>query len=87
MKVLRKPPNGRPDIQHFVMGSFLGWLSGAVRLFVRAASARQRYNVIERLWKFATKQVLNSRRHADFNDFQPAINDYFYPTPNLPWWI
>jgi transposase len=142
------------DAAHFVMGSFLGWVWCAVRLFVRAASGRQRYNVlgavdavthelirvtndgyitaetvcellrkisklqlptpitlvldnaryqrcklvqtlaeklgiellflpsyspnlnlIERLWKFVKKQALNSRRHADFNDFQEAIND------------
>ena len=34
------------DAAHFVMGSFLGWVWCAVRLFVRAASGRQRYNVL-----------------------------------------
>jgi transposase len=34
------------DAAHFVMGSFLGWLWCATRLFVRAASGRQRYNVL-----------------------------------------
>ena len=34
------------DAAHFVMGSFLGWVWCAARLFVRAASGRQRYNVL-----------------------------------------
>jgi transposase len=34
------------DASHFVLGSFLGWVWCAVRLFVRAASGRQRYNVL-----------------------------------------
>ena len=142
------------DAAHFVMGSFLGWVWCAARLFVRAASGRQRYNLlgalnavtheliritndgyitaetvcellrkisglqlptpitlvldnaryqrcklvqaaaeslgiellflppyspnlnlIERLWKFVKKQALNSRRHANFVEFQQAIND------------
>lgn len=33
------------DAAHFVMASFLGWLWCATRLFVKAASGRQRYNV------------------------------------------
>ena len=32
-------------------------------------------NLIERLWKFVKKTALNSRRHANFADFQTAIND------------
>jgi transposase len=34
------------DAAHFVLASFLGWLWCATRLFVRAASGRQRYNVL-----------------------------------------
>ena len=34
------------DAAHFVLASFLGWLWCAQRLFVRAASGRQRYNVL-----------------------------------------
>ena len=34
------------DAAHFVLGSFLGWLWCAGRLFVRGASGRQRYNVL-----------------------------------------
>jgi transposase len=142
------------DAAHFVMGAFLGWVWCATRLFVRAASGRQRYNVlgainavthelirvtndgyinaqtvcellqkilnlqlptpitlvmdnakyqhcklvqdtaqslgiellflpsyspnlnlIERLWKFVKKKALNSRRHANFTEFQETIND------------
>ena len=32
-------------------------------------------NLIERLWKFVKKTALNSRRHANFADFQTAFND------------
>jgi transposase len=142
------------DAAHFVMGAFLGWVWCATRLFVRAASGRQRYNVlgainavthelirvtndgyinaqtvcellqkivdlqlptpitlvmdnakyqhcklvqdtatslgiellflpsyspnlnlIERLWKFVKKEALNSRRHANFTEFQATNND------------
>jgi transposase len=139
------------DASHFVMASFLGWVWCFVRLYVRAASGRQRYNVlgalnavthelvteintsyitatsvcallrtiasrgvsmpitlvldnaryqrcalvtgtaqalgiellflpsyspnlIERLWKFVKKEVLNSRHHQDFKKFQDAID-------------
>ncbi len=141
------------DASHFVLASFLGWVWCFVRLYVRAASGRQRYNVlgalnavthelvteinttyitatsvcallrtiarlgarvpvtlvldnaryqrcrlvqglaqelgiellflpsyspnlnlIERLWKFVTKAVLNSRHHQDFETFQGAID-------------
>ena len=34
------------DASHFVMSSFLGWLWCFARLHVRAASGRQRYNVL-----------------------------------------
>jgi len=34
------------DAAHFVLASFLGWLWCAARLFVKAASGRQRYNVL-----------------------------------------
>ena len=33
------------DAAHFVLASYLGWLWCATRLFVRAASGRQRHNV------------------------------------------
>ena len=141
------------DASHFVMSSFLGWLWCFARLHVRAASGRQRYNVlgalnavthelvteintayinavsvgallrkiagrgmrvpttlvmdnaryqrcalvqdtaeelgiellflpsyspnlnlIERLWKFVKKEVLNSRHHQDFAKFREAID-------------
>ena len=141
------------DASHFVLASFLGWVWCFVRLHVRAASGRQRYNVlgalnavthelvteinttyitatsvcallrkvahragsvpvtlvldnaryqrcalvtsaakesgiellflpsyspnlnlIERLWKFVKKEVLNSRHHQDFKRFQGAID-------------
>jgi transposase len=139
------------DAAHFVLSSFLGWVWCFVRLHVRAASGRQRYNVlgalnavthdlvaeinttyinawsvcallrkmsnsggpvtlvmdnaryqrcalvrdtavalgiellflpsyspnlnlIERLWKFVKKEVLNSRHHQDFAKFREAID-------------
>ena len=31
-------------------------------------------NLIERLWKFVKKEVLNSRHHQDFKRFQDAID-------------
>lgn len=141
------------DASHFVLASFLGWVWCFVRLYVRAASGRQRYNVlgalnavthelltevdttyitatsvcallrtiaargarvpvtlvldnaryqrcalvtgtaqalgiellflpsyspnlnlIERLWKFVKKEVLNSRHHQDFKTFRGAID-------------
>ena len=141
------------DASHFVLASFLGWVWCFLRLHVRAASGRQRYNVlgalnavthelvteinttyitatsvcallhkiaalggsvpvtlvldnaryqrcalvqdaakqlgiellflpsyspnlnlIERLWKFVKKEVLNSRHHQDFKTFQGAID-------------
>jgi transposase len=140
------------DAAHFVMGSFLGWVWCLTRYFLRAASGRQRYNVlgalnavtlqvttltnttyinavsvcellsrlatetagpitavmdnaryqrcqlvqetartlgiellflpsyspnlnlIERLWKFVKKQVLNSRQHQDFQRFRDTID-------------
>ena len=31
-------------------------------------------NLIERLWKFVRKEVLNSRHHQDFERFQDAID-------------
>ena len=34
------------DASHFVLASFLGWVWCFVRLYVRAASGRQRYNVL-----------------------------------------
>jgi len=34
------------DAAHFVLSSFLGWMWCAARMFVKAASGRQRYNVL-----------------------------------------
>jgi transposase len=34
------------DAAHFVLGAFLGWLWSKTRLFVRAPSGRQRFNVL-----------------------------------------
>ena len=34
------------DASHFVLASFSGWVRCFVRLHVRAASGRQRYNVL-----------------------------------------
>lgn len=34
------------DAAHFVLGAFLGWLWTKMRLFVRAPSGRQRFNVL-----------------------------------------
>lgn len=34
------------DASHFVLASFLGWVWCITRLFVRAASGRQRFNVL-----------------------------------------
>lgn len=34
------------DAAHFVLASYLGWVWCLTRLFVRAASGRQRYNVL-----------------------------------------
>ena len=141
------------DASHFVLATFLGYVWCFVRKFVKAASGRQRYNVlgalnawtheliteinttyinaesvcallrkiasmgiavpvtlvmdnaryqrcalvqnlakelgiellflpsyspnlnlIERLWKFVKKEVLNSRHHQDFTKFQAAID-------------
>jgi transposase len=153
------------DAAHFVLASFLGWLWCAGRMFVKAASGRQRYNVlgalnavthelvrvtnrtyvtastvcellqriaalglgvpitlvmdnaryqrcrlvrdvaaalqiellflpsyspnlnlIERLWKFVKKAVLNSRHHASFAQFQGDIDQCLdeLPTTHRP---
>lgn len=159
------------DASHFVLASFLGWVWCFVRLHVRAASGRQRYNVlgalnaltheliteinttyitattvcallhaiasrsrsgpskpsgpitlvldnaryqkcklvteaaqalqiellylpsyspnlnlIERLWKFVKKEVLNSRHHQDFGKFRNAIDGCLadLPTKHRP---
>ena len=34
------------DASHFVLASFVGWIWCFVRMHVRAASGRQRYNVL-----------------------------------------
>ena len=35
------------EAAHFVLASFLGWVWCRMKLFVRAASGRQRFNVVE----------------------------------------
>jgi transposase len=148
------------DAAHFVLSSFLGWIWCTARLFVKAASGRQRYNVlgainavshelihisnttyinaesvcqllwriagsglrvpitlvldnaryqhcrlvkevaatlgiellflpsyspnlnlIERLWKFVKKSVLNSRPHGSFEEFQRSIDQCLAELP------
>ena len=51
------------DAAHFVLGSFLGWLWCATRLFVRAASGRQRYNVLG-AWNVATQELVRVTNHT-----------------------
>jgi transposase len=51
------------DAAHFVMGSFLGWLWCAARLFVRAASGRKRYNVLGAL-NAANREVVRVTNHT-----------------------
>jgi transposase len=153
------------DAAHFVLSSFLGWMWCKVRMFVKAASGRQRYNVlgafnavthdlvrvtndtyvtavtvcellhkiaalnlgtpitlvldnaryqrchlvqdlaktlgiellflpsyspnlnlIERLWKFVKKDVLNSRHQGSFTEFRQAIDHCLdqLPTTHRP---
>ncbi len=45
---------------------------GTVLLFLPSYSPNR--NLIERLWKFVKREVLNSRHHPDFNRFQDAID-------------
>ena len=51
------------DAAHFVVGSFLGWLWCAVRFFVRAASGRQRYNVLG-AWNATTQELIRVTNHT-----------------------
>ena len=51
------------DAAHFVLGSFLGWVWCAVRLFVRAASGRQRYNVLGAL-NATTQELIRVTNHT-----------------------
>lgn len=51
------------DAAHFVMGSFLGWLWCLMHLCVRAASGRQRYNVLGAL-NACTWQLITVTNHA-----------------------
>jgi len=51
------------DAAHFVLGSYLGWLWCAVRLFVRAASGRQRYNVLG-AWNATTQELIRVTNHT-----------------------
>lgn len=45
------------DAAHFVFGTFLGCLWSFVRLFVRAASGRQRFNVLG-AWNAVTRELI-----------------------------
>ena len=45
------------DAAHFVLGAFLGWLWTQTRLFVRAPSGRQRFNVLGAL-NAVTQEIL-----------------------------
>jgi transposase len=46
------------DAAHFVYGTFLGCLWSVLRVFVRAASGRQRFNVLG-AWNAVTRQFLS----------------------------
>ena len=45
------------DAAHFVFGTFLGYLWSFTRIFVRAASGRQRFNVLG-AWNAVTRQLV-----------------------------
>lgn len=45
------------DAAHFVFGTFLGCLWSAARIFVRAASGRQRFNVLG-AWNAVSRQLI-----------------------------
>ena len=51
------------DAAHFVVGSFLGWVWCAVRLYVRGASGRQRYNVLGAL-NATTRELIRVTNHT-----------------------
>ena len=51
------------DAAHFVLGSFLGWVWSSVRLFVRGASGRQRYNVLGAL-NAITHELVSVANHT-----------------------
>ncbi len=54
------------DAAHFVLASFLGWLWCVVRQFVRAASGRQRYNVLGAL-NAVTRELIRVTNHTTIN--------------------
>jgi transposase len=54
------------DAAHFVLGSFLGCLWCVARLFVRAASGRQRYNVLAAL-DAVTHRLVRVTNHTYIN--------------------
>jgi transposase len=54
------------DAAHFVLASFLGWLWCRVRQFVRAASGRQRYNVLGAL-NAVTRELIRVTNHTTVN--------------------
>jgi transposase len=45
------------DAAHFVFGTFLGYLWSFTRIFVRAASGRQRFNVLG-AWNVVSRQLI-----------------------------
>ena len=54
------------DAAHFVLASFLGWLWCKVRQFVRAASGRQRYNVLGAL-NAVTRELVRVTNQTTIN--------------------
>ena len=54
------------DAAHFVLSSFLGWMWCAARMFVRAASGRQRYNVLGAL-NSVTHELIQVTNHSYIN--------------------
>jgi transposase len=51
------------DAAHFVLASFLGWVWCRVKLFVRAASGRQRFNVLGALHA-VTHELIQVSNHT-----------------------
>ena len=52
------------DAAHFVLASFLGWGWCLVKLFVRGASGRQRFNVLEAI-NAITHELISVSNHTD----------------------
>ena len=52
------------EAAHFVLASFLGWVWCRMKLFVRAASGRQRFNVVEAIHAI-THELIPVSNHTD----------------------